>query len=153
MCVPSYSVCLKDPQQECVCCWHSPSNIVWIFHQDPKPCYERPLFSDMFVHSLCIYGSARVFAERRLLSLKLCKFSLALVQTLNTLLCYSILRYCPSWRSVDGTSSCRRPCRPLLRQLLCRTPWHSLECRSLQVTDKAWWKARFLCAWLKEVHG
>lgn len=60
MCVPSYSVCLKGPQQKCVCCWHSPFNIVWIFHQDPKPCYKSPLFSDLFVHSLCVWVSVRV---------------------------------------------------------------------------------------------
>ncbi len=168
MCVPSYSVCLKGPQQKCVCCWHSPFNIVWIFHQDPKPCYKSPLFSDLFVHSLCECVSVcacrrvRVCVCREIIDIYLV-WDVAnfvwLYMSLYTVLCQfflylnNIVLCCPSWRSVvvwwgkswaqDWTSSCRQPCTPLLQHLLCKGPWRSLECRSPQVTDKARWKGGF----------
>lgn len=41
----------------------------------------------------------------------------------------------------------------LFQHLLCEAPWHSLECRSLQVTDKAQWKRGGCFVCLKEVHA
>lgn len=59
MCVPSYSVCLKGPQEKCVCCWHSPFNIVWIFHQDPSPvtralCFQTCLYIPCVCAHVCV---------------------------------------------------------------------------------------------------
>lgn len=106
MCVLSYSVCLKGPQHKCVCCWHSPFNIVWIFHQDPKPCYKSPLFPDLFVHSLCVCLQRHY---RYLFSLRsnkvkfgftsLCTYSLVNYSN-HFFSIHFFLQYHPSWSSV-----------------------------------------------------
>lgn len=51
------------------------------------------------------------------------------------------------FQTLYWTSSCRPA---LFQHLLCKGPWHSLECRSVQVTDKAREGGGVvLCAWKK----
>lgn len=70
MCVPSYSVCLKGPQEKCVCCWHSPFNIVWIFHQDPSP-VTRALCFQTCLYIPCVCACACVCVYRDIIDIYL----------------------------------------------------------------------------------
>lgn len=159
MCVPSYSVCLKGPQEKCVCCWHSPFNIVWIFHQDPSPvtralCFQTCLYIPCVCVCVCVQTCvcARTCAclqrhYRHLFSLKCNILSIPLPLCTHSYVYLFFSVYSAARKSgkvqqgIPGPGLAIQLQKATLFQcLLCKGPWHSLECRSVQVTDKAWGK-------------
>ena len=161
MCVPSYSVCLKGPQEKCVCCWHSPFNIVWIFFfQDPSPvtralCFQTCLYIPCVCVCVCVYVCVCVCVRthvcvclqrhyRHYLAWNV-TYLVNLYPSVHILLyiyCFGVFSNLEIWESPAGDSSSPGPViqlqtATLFQRLLCKGPWHSLECRSVQVTDKA----------------
>lgn len=166
MCVPSYSVCLKGPQEKCVCCWHSPFNIVWIFHQDPSPvtralCFQTCLYIPCVCACACV--CTRVCLQRHyrhLFSSKCSKLSIPLpLCTLSDVCIYIIFLCIPQpgnlGKSIRGFQALDWTSWPLTSSVLCaRDPDTALnagQCRlltKLGETQGGW--GCFVC--LKEVH-